>query len=242
MECILCGRRTSMTHRQGDMEVAFCDYHIPVESSTPFVLAGRSMEMTKAKLSHKRIGEVEQNILWCLHLGADSSGKIAKNLNMPMNEIRGTLENLEEMYLTRKKNFLGHYELTEDGLKAIEPRELTVDTKLIDRSVRHGEETTLWIVAKNSGDSPLSNASIRVVVPKFIEINRYGANYMNDGGRNIVEFPLTQLHPGEVQSINFKVKGFLTGGAISSTYKIEVRALTDEKETDRNDLDFHVVE
>lgn len=239
---MVCGRYTPYKRGLSGMEAAFCSYHMPVDVFETMNENGGLMEMTKTRLAHKRVGEVEQNILWCLHLGANTPGKIAKNLNAPTGEVREKLEGLEEMYLIQRKNFLGHYELTADGLKAIEPREMTLDTKLIDRSVRHGEETTLWIVAKNSGDSPMSNASVRIVVPKFIEVNRYGANYMNDGGRNIVEFPLTQLHPGEVQSINFKVKGFLTGGAVSSTYKIEVRALTDEKETDRRELDFHVVD
>jgi len=233
-----------MTQRKQDVEVAFCDYHIPVDGTLILMqeISWRSENMAKTKMAHKRVGEIEQNILWCLHLGADSAGKVAKNLNMTSGEIRGVMDALEESYLIRRKNFLGYYELTEDGLKAIEPRVMTVDTKLIDKSVKNGEETVLWVVAKNSGDSPLSNAWVRIVVPKFIDVNRYGANYINDGGRNIVEFPLTQLHPGEVQSINFKVKGFLTGGAVSSTYKIEVRANTDEKETDRRELDFHVVE
>lgn len=196
--------------------------------------------MTKTKLTGKRIDDIERNILWCLHLGANSANKIAKNLNIPTNDIWERLENMEEAYLIERKNFLGHYELTDDGLKAIEPRELMLDMKIIDKNVKNGEETTLWVVAKNSGDSPLSDAWIKIIVPKFIDIRRYGAEYISNGNRNVVEFPLTQLYPGEMQSINFRVKGFLTGGAVTSVYKIEVRGVIDEKETDSREIDFHV--
>lgn len=188
----------------------------------------------------KKPSPMELNVLWCLHLGTLTVGKISKTLNLKKVEVKDTLKNLEEKGLAKHRRILGEYKLTEEGIKEIGHQQIRLDAKITSEHITHGQETTMWILVKNYGNLPLNDASLKIVAPKFVEVKRYDSNYRTEDDRNVVEFKLPQLYPGETQSNAFKVKGFLTSGAVSSNYKIVVYALTGTNEVNKKELSLLV--
>lgn len=188
----------------------------------------------------KKPSPTEQSVLWCLHLGTLSAGRISKTINLRKGEVANTLKDLEKKGLVRHRAILGQYRLTDDGVKQLGHQQIKLDTKITSERITNGQETTLWVFAKNYGSIPLNNAFLKIVAPKFVEIKRYDADYRTENDKNVIEFPLSQLYPGETQSIAFKMKGFLASGAVSSNYKIEIHALAGRVEVNRKDLSLLV--
>ena len=207
----------------------------------------RFVSRTKKKAVKKRqipkprkLNQKEQNVLWCLHLGTNSAGRISQAINLRHSEVKDILKLLETRGLARHRSVLGQYKLTESGLRHLGTQQLILEAGLGHVHVKNGQETELSVLAKNSGGVPLNKAMLKVVAPKFVEITRYGSDYKMEGDKRVVEFPLSKLYPKETQNILFKTKGVLTGGAISSNYKIEINALVSDKVTDKKELSLIV--
>lgn len=202
--------------------------------------AKQEIVKTEKRKPDLHLDNIEKAALWHMYLGAQSLDKIAGGLAITPDEARQVLERLESKLMTERRNLMGQYKLTESGLRKIEPRKISLDTKLNRWAIRHGQETDLWVTAKNSGAAPLNNTWLRITAPKFIDISRFSSSRYSEDDKNVVEFQLAQMHPGEAQHVNFKVKAFLTNGALASKYKIDVQALVDENETDKKELNISV--
>ena len=188
----------------------------------------------------RKLNSVETAILWYLNLEAMSMNKIAEMVNLNIDEVKTVLENLEERNLVMQKGLLGRYALTSVGLEQFGNPEIKVSTKIQEENIKSNQETVLWVYVQNSGRIPVNNAKLKIVSPKFVTIQRYNSIFGDEETRKIVEFPLSQLDPQETQTVNFKINGFLTSGTLSSKYKIEIHAMVDGQETDKQEVGLFV--
>lgn len=192
----------------------------------------------------KKTTQEEMTILSYLNMEPMSFGRMAEMVDFKPDQLGEMLDGLEDRNLIVQggilKPFFGKYALTYEGAEQLGTPKVNLNTKIVHERIRPDEETRLLVFAQNSGSVPVNNALLRIVMPKFISLERYNSKFEDGTDRKVVEFPLSQLNPDETQSLNFRIKGFLMVGAMASKYKIEIHAMVGEKETDKKDVEVFV--
>lgn len=204
----------------------------------------KKAKVVKVKRKIKKIVErkielssLTRNILWSLVLGSDTISSISEALNMDRERIRDEISELLNAELLRERgSFVRGYDLTIKGFKALGSPTVKLETYLSDSSIRSGGHAKLTVSAKNTGEIPITNATVRITSPIFIRIARHGSRYYQDTESSVINFNLTQLNPRETQALEFNLHGNLTSGTLSSRYKIFVEALIGDMITDKKEL------
>ena len=193
--------------------------------------------LPKPVIQFKKLSHLSENILWNLIYGAKGVSELADAVNTNVDTVSEEIENLENRGLvTGGGTFRKRYEITDDGTKALGVPKVQLSTGLAKENIKSGQETWLLVTAKNTGDIPLKDALLKIVAPKFLNINRYNSIYDRGEEKINIEFPLTELHPGETQAVNFRLKADLTSHTVSSRYKIEVHAYEGEMLSDKKEV------
>lgn len=192
----------------------------------------------------KRLTQDEMTVLSYLSMESMSFGRIAEMLDSKEESLGEILDGLEDRNLIVHRGtfgpLFGKYSLTYEGAELLGVPRINLTTKLVDDSVRPDEETRLMVFAQNASAVPVNNAVLRIVMPKFVTLERYNASFEDGSDRKVVDFPLSQLNPEETQSLNFKIRGALTVGAMASKYKIEVHAVVGDQVTDKREVEMTV--
>lgn len=186
-----------------------------------------------------------ENILWCLTFGPKSLREIASQTNLDEEDIETELEVLQDKDIVNLTGgLMKKYELTNKGSGILGTPAIKLDAQLTDSNVKSGQETLLLVNTQNVGQVPLKNSILKIVSPRFINVTRQDSDYDEDDEKLKVEFPLTQLNPGEAQGISFRVKGDLTSGTLVSKYKIQVKAVIEDdisnKKEDKKEVEITV--
>ena len=195
----------------------------------------------EAKRRVKReFSALERNILWCFALGSKNSSNVAESLDLSSERAREEVTKLLESGLLMERESMGGlrrgYELTAQGYEFLGNPGIKLDSHITTESLKSGNHAKLIVTAKNTGNTPITDAFIKIVAPKFLTISRYGSKYERDEEKYVVQFPLTHLNPNETQTVEFNLQGNLTSGTISSRYRIFVNALTGGEITDKKEL------
>jgi predicted transcriptional regulator len=188
----------------------------------------------------REFSALEKNILWCFALGSKGPANIAESLDLSSERAREEVTKLLESGLLMERESMGGlrsgYELTAQGYEFLGNPGIKLDSHITVESLKSGNHAKLIVTAKNTGNTPITDALIKIVAPKFLTISRFGSEYERDEEKSIVQFPLTHLNPGETQTVEFSLHGNLTSGTVSSRYRVFVNALTGGEITDRKEL------
>lgn len=188
----------------------------------------------------RELSALEKNILWCFALGSKNSSNVAESLDLDLERAREEVTRLLEAGFLMERESMGGlirgYELTAQGYEILGNPGIRLDSHITVESLKSGNHAKLIVTAKNTGNTPITDALIKIVAPKFLTISRYGSDYERDEERSTIQFPLTHLNPGEIQTVEFNLHGNLTSGTVSSRYRVFVSALTGGEITDKKEL------
>jgi len=178
-----------------------------------------------------------KTMLWSMVLGTDTVAGLSETLNMDKdrveNEINGLLQ--QDMIIERGR-FVKSYDLTAHGYEMMGSPAIKLESYLSSPAIKSGGFTKLTVVAKNTGNIPITDAFIKIISPIFLRIARHGATYYKDYENSIVNLNLTHLNPGETQTLEFNLHGNLTSSTLSSKYKVLVNAAIGNMITDKKEL------
>ena len=196
----------------------------------------------KIKKKRIEISQFDKHILGSIALGSDGVTDITNALNMDREKIEAEINRLvEKGVLIEKGGFLSkRYDITAQGYEALGSPMLKLDVVTSSASIRSGNSAKLTVAAKNSGNTPVTDAMIKIVSPRFIKISRHGSEYFEDVDSYVIHCPLTHLNPGEIQVLEFNLHGMLPTGTVSSRYKILVHAMASDSVTDKKELGIYV--
>jgi len=196
----------------------------------------------KIKRRKIELTPISRHILGSIALGSDSVSDISNALNMDRERIEAETNRLAERgVLIERGGFLSkRFDITAQGYEVLGNAILRLEVSTSSTSIKSGSSAKLMVTAKNIGNTPITDAMIKIVSPRFIKISRHGSEYFEDVDTYVLHCPLTHLNPGEVQTMEFNLHGSLPAGTVSSKYKILVHAMAGDAVSDKKELGIYI--
>ena len=196
----------------------------------------------KIKKRKVELTQLSKHLLGSISMGSDSVSEMSRSLNMDKEKVEAEVNRLvEKGVLIEKGGFLSkRFDITAQGYETLGSSVLRLDVAASSSSIKSGDSAKLMVTAKNTGNTPITDAIIKIVSPRFVKISRHGSEYFEDVDTYILHCPLTHLNPGEVQTLEFNLHGILPSGTVASKYKILIHAMAGEAVTDKKELGINV--
>ncbi|MEW5955643.1 MAG: hypothetical protein AB1626_03865 [Candidatus Micrarchaeota archaeon] len=189
----------------------------------------------------KTLTVTQEQILYAISLGTVKLQDIARTLDLTKEQVERDISMLIEHGYVLATGMLGKaYNLTAEGLNALGTPKVELDVIRESTVVKSGEHSKLTITASNVGAAPAASGVIRIISPKVLHITRFGCEYTEDPEHNVLEYYLSQLNPGETQTVMFDLYATLPSGIMSSKYKLTVQCYVGDTVTYKSEISLNI--